>query len=169
MAQTYVTSTWDEHVENYRLCRSRPLNTLCLHKLHLWDVITNLFHRDFLIPNGPGKRLAHRPKLVIAVITLLFFLSLCTSLPTPPLFSLVALVDFPATHFSQNHSMMDHDGPWWMDHGSRHLSLNFSGTKRLFYLIELGRSIRYLRQLHELLSRNDTRERGGDLGGVVTH
>lgn len=31
----------------------------------------------------------------------------------------------------------------------QHLSLNFSGTKRLFYLIELGRSIRYLRQLHE--------------------
>ncbi|CAL1155792.1 unnamed protein product [Cladocopium goreaui] len=52
-----------------------------------------------------------------------------------------------------------HGDPW-------HLSLNFSGTKRLFYLIELGRSIRYLRQLHELLSRNDTRERGGDLGGV---
>ena len=33
----------------------------------------------------------------------------------------------------------------------RHLSLDFSGTKRLFYIIELGRSIRCLRLLQESL------------------
>lgn len=33
----------------------------------------------------------------------------------------------------------------------RHLSVDLSGAKRLFYLIELGRNIRFLSLLQELL------------------
>lgn len=57
----------------------------------------------------PGKRLPHRPKLVIAVITFLFFPSLCTSLPTPP-------VIFPSSNGgflcnSLQPKSLNHDGP----------------------------------------------------------
>ena len=40
---------------------------------------------------------------------------------------------------------------WYEVSSPRHLSLDLSGAKRLFYLIELGRNIRFLSLLQELL------------------
>lgn len=64
-------------------------------------------------PMVPGKRLAHRPKLAIAVITLLFSPSLCTSLPTPPFMKSCSNGGFPCN--SLQPKSLNHDGPWWMD------------------------------------------------------